>query len=82
MATPIRDMARAVGDLVYLKRDQLTVIERLSFDRGIETGPDMAFAGIRIVLAEGEEARRFLLSLAPHEAELRAWLAERPRSAA
>jgi hypothetical protein len=80
--TPIREMAQAVGALVNLKRDHLFGLERLSFDRGIETGPDLAFAGIRIVLAQGEAAMRLLLQLAPYEAELQAWLAARARSAA
>ncbi|MGH6875945.1 MAG: hypothetical protein ACREHV_01065 [Rhizomicrobium sp.] len=75
MKVAIGEMSIAVGDLVAPARRQLRELEELTYRQGIEPGPDLAFAGLRIVIARSEEAARFLAKLAPHQAELDAWLA-------
>lgn len=74
-------MAKAVEDLVALKRDHLQGFERASYDRGFEPGPDLAFAGVRVMIMEGEAAYRLLRRLAPQQDALERWLAERSAAA-
>lgn len=68
------EMAKAVEDLVALKRDHLQGFERASYDRGIEPAPDIAFGGVRLMIMEGEAAGRLLRRLAPHQDALERWL--------
>jgi hypothetical protein len=72
-------MAVAVEELVELKRKQMRDLEQLTYRRGIEPGPDMAFAGIRLLVAEGEAAAQFLRQLVPIQEPFMAWLEERQR---
>lgn len=80
--TSIRVMADAVGALAAAKQRHLVELEDLTYRAGVEPGPDLAFAGLRILVAQANQAAAFLGMLAPHETALRAWLDERRAAAA
>ncbi len=73
MAT-VAEMAAGTGELVQFARLHLRSLEEMTYRAGIEPGPDLAFAGVRIALAQAEEAVRFLRALVPLEGDVRALL--------
>lgn len=70
MATSFEDLARAVEEVLDLQRRSLVELETLSQRQGIEPGPDLAFAGVRIAIARAAQVPPLLRLLAPIGAEL------------
>ena len=56
---------------------RLRDLEDMTYRRGFEPGPDIAFAGPRLAVAESAAAAQFLLQLADIEAPFKTWLEER-----
>ncbi len=77
MAASLFELSRAVGELVAHKKNLLGELEAMTYRQGFEPGPDLAFAGLRIVVAQAAQAQQLLAELAPHEADLQAWLEAR-----
>jgi hypothetical protein len=75
-----REMSYAVTELVELERKRLRDLEDMTHRRGFEPGPDMAFAGVRLAVAEGAAAAQFLLQLADIEGPFKIWLDEQQRA--
>jgi hypothetical protein len=78
--TSIANMSSAVSTLTRWKKDQLVDWEEESRRLGVEPAPDLAFAGVRTLVARSEAAAIFLAALAPHEQRLldalKQWQAE------
>jgi hypothetical protein len=74
-------MANALAKMVRQERERLHYYEQLTYDEGIEPGPDLAFAGVRLMVARAEDASALMRQLAPHEDAFFAWLAERTAAA-
>lgn len=75
------DLSRAVGRLARLAERQLVDFEEATYALGIEPGPDLAFAGIRVLVSETKHAATLLAKLAPHQADVEAVLAaQQPRA--
>ena len=73
MAGPtFSDMATAVDQLVAAKRQTLHHDEEMTRALGIEPGPDLAFAGVRVMVKRCEAAAALLRRLAPHQAAVMA----------
>lgn len=71
----LREMATAVDQLVAAKRQNLHLDEEMTRELGIEPGPDLAFAGVRVMVKRCEAAGAMLRRLASHEAAVMALLA-------
>ena len=86
MAATIREMGLAVAELASTRRRLLVELEEQTRRQGVEPGPDLAFAGLRVLVARGEDAAKFLISLAPYQEQFDAWfvarIADRLRQAA
>ena len=70
MAASLEELARAVEELLDQEKRRLAGLEELTYRQGIEPGPDMAFAGIRILIARVEQVPAILRMLAPIGNEL------------
>ena len=76
MAT-LSEMSVGVADTAALLRQHLTSLEEMTYRQGVQPGPDLAFAGLRVAIARSEAAAQFLASLAPYQEELEPWLVDR-----
>ena len=65
MAASLEELARAVEELLDQEKRRLAALEDLTYRQGIEPGPDMAFAGVRILIARVEQVPPLLRMLAP-----------------
>jgi len=77
MAASLFELSRSVGELVQQKKKLLVDLEDMSYRYGVEPGPDLSFGGLRIAVEHAAQAQQLLAALAPHEAELKAWLEAR-----
>jgi hypothetical protein len=67
-------MADALTKMVKQERDRLRYLEQCTYDEGIEPGPDLAFAGVRLMVMRAEDASALMRRLVPHEDAFFAWL--------
>jgi hypothetical protein len=70
MAASLEELSRAVEELLGLHKRRLADLEELTHRHGIEPGSDMAFAGIRVLIARVEQVPALLRMLTPIGNEL------------